>query len=64
MIRWLLYWRGRIRIRSGRCPFCNSSPPSLDCPICEGTPDYGKDLDDGEKYAWQMKWTQIFRVLK
>lgn len=35
------YWRGRWRLHFGWCPECNSSPPRLFCPVCQGSHKYG-----------------------
>lgn len=63
--RFKLYCRGLTRIRAGFCPYCYSSPPQPDCPVCEGDQAYwGKNVDDYKRQLWKRRWQEVFKVLK
>lgn len=57
---WLIYWRGRNRLRSGYCPECYSSPPDPDCPICDGWHRYGPGLPEYRRTQWRRLWDLCF----
>ncbi len=50
-----------LALRFGWCPLCNSSPPWLDCPVCEGSVFYGHELTDRRRAAWRARWDALNR---
>ena len=56
---WWVRWRGFRWLRSGFCPACYSSPPLLDCPVCEGWAEYGPGLAGWRREVWRDRWAAI-----
>lgn len=56
-----IYWRGRLRLAQGFCPWCNSSPPDIDCPICYGSYDYGPPSDPRRLTEWRVQWDFLIK---
>ena len=50
------YWVGRLWLRNGYCPQCNSSPPRPGCWVCNGELRYGPDLTPSVKRWWRVLW--------
>ena len=48
--------RGWNRLRRGYCPECNSSPPWPDCPICQGSYDYGPQISRAQRQQLHKRW--------
>lgn len=61
LLDWIMYWQGRLRLRHGWCPSCNSSPPSLDCCICFGDRDYGPRISEFTRARWAYRWEKACR---
>lgn len=58
----LRYWKGRLWIKQGFCPYCYSSPPRTECPICEGTNKYSYGMEPGTKKIWRERWDKFWEV--
>lgn len=63
----LRYWAGRYRLAWRYCPACNSSPPRPECPVCQGSYEYGTHasglggpLTDTMKRLWLDRWNRLF----
>lgn len=50
---WWVPWR---RMRVGRCPLCNSSPPLPQCPVCEGSFQYGPQFKGRVQQVWGRRY--------
>lgn len=50
---------GRLALRRGWCPLCNSSPPRQNCRVCLGTRDYGPHQSTAEAQAWARRWANL-----
>lgn len=58
-LRALQRWRREGWLRRGYCPLCYSSPPWVDCPVCEGSPWYGHVTTPARRRAWRIRWDRL-----
>ena len=64
MIAWLLVLRGRLRLRHGYCPWCESYPPRPGCPVCACSATYGAGLTIAERETWMQRWRHLIDTLR
>lgn len=59
MIKALLYWRGLRWLKWGWCPWCYSSPPRPQCPVCHGDDRYfGSNVDEAKRTLWRKRFKE------
>lgn len=59
------YWKGRLWLKQGFCPYCYSSPPREECPVCQGDYKYfGKNVDAEKRALWRERYEQFWKVFK
>lgn len=57
------YWKGRLWLRQGFCPYCYSSPPKKECPVCQGDNEYwGAENKKKRDTLWRERWDKFWEV--
>ena len=53
---WVRHPKRMFDLYFGFCPVCSSTPPKLNCYVCRGSHEYGKELDPEKQAEWLVRF--------